>query len=661
MSKNRIAPMNQLSTPQMELNGAVLSKRGRKVIETEMRFKFEKVLHIVDSETVLNMLHKVSTRFKLYEGVRVGEIQAATEGDMSCWAWISGKLNIADLLTRGCKPMDLNDESEWWNGPKFLYSCFDDWGLKFGLQREGPLPGEKNLKTGATTHTQTVHATSSMTLLPENLDFSRFSKFRSLIWVVARLIGVKEIKSFRGGSSLIASQYFQDAEVLVIRAVQQTASEEMSKKKGMYSRLHPVLDDRGLWVIGSRLKRHNPMTPESDPQILLPCGNYVAHLLMKEAHELGGHRGRDSTLARFRQRFWVPHGSKLAWKIKSTCQLCKLRDHKLLEQEMGLLPEERLKPSPPFTMVMLDLFGPYGVRGEVQKRTTGKAYGVIFVDMVTRAIHLEAVFGYDTSSFLMALTRFVSIRGWPSTIYSDPGSQLVGAERELREAWSKIDRSALVRKGTENGLKWVFGPANSPWHQGLVEALVKSVKRSIHFAVYNQRLSASEFLTLCSEVANLLNERPIGTLSGQDSDLSVLTPNSLLLGRATAKNPGQWQPSVTSPEARFRLVQGIVDKFWERWTESCAPALVVQSKWRTSSRNLRPGDVVIVSDRNTLKGEYRLALVKEVFPGDDGLVRKVLLMYKNYKVGDRLCKSGTEMLVTRSIQRLALLVPVDGN
>ena len=78
--------MNKLSTPQMELNAAVLSKRGRKFIEQEARFQFKRVLQIVDSETVLNMINKTSTRFKVYEGVRLGEIKAATDGDMSCWA-----------------------------------------------------------------------------------------------------------------------------------------------------------------------------------------------------------------------------------------------------------------------------------------------------------------------------------------------------------------------------------------------------------------------------------------------------------------------------------------------------------------------------------------------------------------------------------------------
>ena len=53
---------------------------------------------------------------------------------------------------------------------------------------------------------------------------------------------------------------------------------------------------------------------------------------------------------------------------------------------MGRLPEARLKQAPPFTRTMLDLFGPYAVRGEIQKRTSGKAYGVIFTDLVSRAV-----------------------------------------------------------------------------------------------------------------------------------------------------------------------------------------------------------------------------------------------------------------------------------
>ena len=59
--------------------------------------------------------------------------------------------------------------------------------------------------------------------------------------------------------------------------------------------------------------------------------------------------------------------------------------------------------------------------------------------MVSRAVHIEAVCGYDTNFFLIALSRIASIRGWPQYIDSDPGSQLVKAERELKEAREKMN------------------------------------------------------------------------------------------------------------------------------------------------------------------------------------------------------------------------------
>ena len=194
--------------------------------------------------------------------------------------------------------------------------------------------------------------------------------------------------------------------------------------------------------MGQRLKNKNPMTVDSSLQKLLPYRHHVTRLFMQRAHT-SVHRGRDATLARFRQLYWVTQGSKLAQSIKSKCQMCKLREAKFLEQQMGQLPEARLKPAPAFNHVMIDLlnFGPYSVRGEVQKRTSGKAYGVIFTDLVMRAVHIEAVFGYDTESFLMALSRFVSVRGWPKIIYSDPGSQLIGAERELERVHDGVQRS----------------------------------------------------------------------------------------------------------------------------------------------------------------------------------------------------------------------------
>jgi len=99
---------------------------------------------------------------------------------------------------------------------------------------------------------------------------------------------------------------------------------------------------------------------------------------------------------------------------------------------MGKLPIERLKPAPAWHSTALDLFGPFKIKDEVKKRTTGKAYGVIFNCLTTRAVHVDISPDYSTQKFLMVLRRFVSIRGYPSKLYSENGPQLVSANEELK-------------------------------------------------------------------------------------------------------------------------------------------------------------------------------------------------------------------------------------
>ena len=643
MAKARIAPMDKVTTPRMELNGAVISKRCRTAILKEMRYQFERVIQLVDSDTVLNQIHKTSSRFQVYEGVRIGEIQAATGGDMSEWGWIPGSENTADWLTRGRNPDQLNRDSEWFKGPPMLHMPFEQWDVKFGKTSEERMPGEKKIHVGLT---HNVQGKSKVSIL----NLAQFGTKSKAVKVIARILSIFRAKSFKGGSLInINPHLVAEAELLLIKEAQSNVSFENLKS------LNPAQRSDGIWIVGSsRLAKGNPMKQGiyAGLPIFLPSGD-LAHLYMKAAHEKA-HRGRDATLASFRERFWTPSGSKLAKSVVNSCLICRRENASLLGQEMGGLPIERMTPSPPFTFTMLDLFGPYMVRGEVQKRISGKVWGVLFADMVSRAIHIEATFGYDTDNFMLALRRFVSIRGWPQKLYSDPGSQLVSAREDLK--------LSITNSGSENGMEWVIGSADAPWQQGAVEALVKTVKRALHVSVQNQRLSVPEFITVCSEVANLVNERPLGVLPDLDSDINVLTPNCLLLGRATASNPNVWNSDVPCTlRGRGELVTTIVDQFWVHWVQLFAPSLVYRKKWHEKQRNLQVGDVVLVLDKDAFKGSYRLAVVDEVHPGKDGLVRNVLVSYKNYKAGEKIhtYKGAKFTSVLRSCHRLVLLVPVE--
>ena len=165
--------------------------------------------------------------------------------------------------------------------------------------------------------------------------------------------------------------------------------------------------------MGTRL-RFNPLVPENESQYLIPTGHPVTRLLMQQAHKDVAHKSHDSTLARFRQKFWTPQGSKVATSVVNSCQFCKIIKPKLLSQKMGGLPEVRSKPAPPFTNVMVDYMGHFQVRGDVQKRITAKAWAVIFADLASRPVFLEGFFDCTTDSLLGALSKFASVRGYPT-------------------------------------------------------------------------------------------------------------------------------------------------------------------------------------------------------------------------------------------------------
>ena len=107
----------------------------------------------------------------------------------------------------------------------------------------------------------------------------------------------------------------------------------------------------------------------------------------------------------------------------------------------GALPSIRLTPSVcAFTIAGMDYFGPMTV--SVGRRRE-KRYGVLFTCMSTRAVHLEIAHDLSTDSFIMAIRRMIGRRGQPRQICSDNGTNLRGADRELRESLASLTKTVL--------------------------------------------------------------------------------------------------------------------------------------------------------------------------------------------------------------------------
>ena len=165
---------------------------------------------------------------------------------------------------------------------------------------------------------------------------------------------------------------------------------------------------------------------------------------------------------------------------------------------------------PAWSATAVDLFGPFLTRGETNKRSRGKAYGVLFNCVASRAVHVDIATDYSTEGFLMVLRRFVSIRGYPKLIFSC-GSQLAAANKELKSIIEGVDKDRLREYGAEHGLERRFSAADALWQNGCSEALVKSVKKQSKLrGNWRSGSDVFELQTVCFEASNLVNERPIG-------------------------------------------------------------------------------------------------------------------------------------------------------
>ena len=83
----------------------------------------------------------------------------------------------------------------------------------------------------------------------------------------------------------------------------------------------------------------------------------------------------------------------------------------------------------------------------------------------------------------------------------------------------------------ERRMEWTFVTPLAPHHNGTAEALVKSCKIALKKAIGDQQLNPFKLFTCLQEVANLVNQRPIGRIPTDPDDGANICPNDILLGR----------------------------------------------------------------------------------------------------------------------------------
>ena len=415
--------------------------------------KFSKVYQLVDSSTVLGYVHKECGMFKPYEGIRVSEIQSTNnyvQDRLVGWAWVAGTDNPADWCTKPRPVKDLVPGGFWQTGPQFLMLDESEWPIKW-TYRTDRLEGE--LVLGKQCHVAVVNVAH-----PDLIGriVHRCSSWKKMCRVLAWILRLG------APSGPLKAEEVRRGKQLLIKYAQKEMEQELKlaeSGKGRFRRLAPMLDDDGLWRVGSRVRHHVPFTTDSKLPLLLPTDHTITLQVMRSAHR-HSHVAQDGTLCRFRmQGYWAVRAGSLAKKVAAACVPCRKNSHKTIYQPLGEIPAEQLKQPVAWGHCQIDLFGPYHCRGDVNPRTTKKTWGLVVEDVNSGAVHLDIVTDYSTNAVLMSLRRFGSLRGWPGVIQSDPGSQLESASGKLENWWSTFGESLGTLTGSKN-FEWKLSPGN---------------------------------------------------------------------------------------------------------------------------------------------------------------------------------------------------------
>ena len=284
-------------------------------------------------------------------------------------------------------------------------------------------------------------------------------------------------------------------------------------------------------------------------------------MIVRHYHKEEGHSGTSQVLAAIRKYYWIVKGTSTVRRVIGKCVICRRYTTSSGQQLMAPLPACRVEPGwHSFSIVGVDYFGPILVK---RGRSLEKRYGCIFTCLQTRAVHIEMAYSLNTDSFVMALLRFMGRRGKPSEIYSDKGSNFVGAISELRKYVRQWDQQRISNELSAKQIQWHFNPPSSSHRGGVWERMIRSVRRLLLLITREQTLNDETLGTYLVEIERILNDRPLTPIVQDANDKLALTPNSLLLLRECDSIVDESSIRVNY-DKRWKQVNYLANVFWKR-------------------------------------------------------------------------------------------------
>lgn len=398
--------------------------------------------------------------------------------------------------------------------------------------------------------------------------------------------------------------------------------------------LNRFIDTTGVIRSNGRLTLTPTLTYNERHPILLPYAARLSRLLVEHTHKITLHGGNQLMVRVIRSEFWIFRLKPLVKLVINHCKPCILYKKHSQTQIMASLPPERTTLSRPFLNTGVDFAGPFTIRNFTGRACLlTKGYACIFVCFATKAVHLEATSDLSTQAFLAAFARFIGRRGCPAQIFSDNGTNFVGAADLLKKDREKFIRDLqtnVIEQNCSQNINWKFIPPGAPHMGGLWEAGVKSFKTHLRKLIPNMKFTFEEFSTILTRIESCLNSRPLSPASDDPNDLSPLTPGHFLIGTSimAPAEPDVSDENITLAN-RWQRLKFLSQHFCLRWKTEYLKELHRGYKWKRQEENLKLHDLVVIKSDKLSPNEWKMGRIVKLYPGPDKNSRVVDLRTSN--------------------------------
>ncbi|GFS69120.1 integrase catalytic domain-containing protein [Trichonephila clavipes] len=308
-SKSRVAPLNCVTLPILELLGALVAARLASKVKKIVKLKRSCLIyHWTDSKIVLFWTKGNKTRWKQFVAKRVNEITSLT--DPHSWYHCAGKENRTDFLSRGLSADCLVSISRWWTGAEFLsdsefpknfQQVVPELDYHTEHEKETVVQERKKLPEADRSGETVLLNSDSSSILDKLLELSNnYFKVINILSYIFRFNYNCRNKSKKVGPLTVAE--FKESEIKLIKHAQRSLFDKKEIPSCIFN-LFPFVDGEGIVRVGGRLENDASVPYLHKHPAILPKGSKLSKLYFNSLHTRLFHVGPQGLLNAVRQNF----------------------------------------------------------------------------------------------------------------------------------------------------------------------------------------------------------------------------------------------------------------------------------------------------------------------------------------------------------------------